>query len=221
MRCRVSRLLGSLAPPHDVDLECSTSGLNFNHFDVATAPVGLTSPLSRCYAAWAASKPPTAAADTRFFPPPPRILHIRSVDRVNSQYSLCKVNINAISPAKQAIFVRELCELSRLVPPSSHRYVRACRLLHCRPDATLFDKGDDDRGGFFVVLTGSVRVEARHQEAELGGSKEFRTFTQTLRPGSELIPAHPRKAFMSNLLPFADFCRVCIYQGRASVTWPS
>jgi hypothetical protein len=103
MRCRVSRLLGSLAPPHDVDLECSTTGLNFDHFDVATAPVGLTSPLTRCYAAWAASKPPTAAADTRFFPPPPRILHIRSVDRVNSQYSLCKVNINAISPAKQAI----------------------------------------------------------------------------------------------------------------------
>ena len=46
---------------------------------------------------------------------------------------------------------------------TSFRYARSCRVLHCRPDTSLFDKGDDDKGGFFVVLTGSVRVEAQHQ----------------------------------------------------------
>lgn len=47
--------------------------------------------------------------------------------------------------------------------PALLRYTRACRVLHCRPDTALFDKGEDDRGGFFVVLTGSVRVDAQHQ----------------------------------------------------------
>jgi hypothetical protein len=47
--------------------------------------------------------------------------------------------------------------------PTLLQYARACRVLHCRPDTALFDKGEDDRSGFFVVLTGSVRVDAQHQ----------------------------------------------------------